>query len=90
MKLDDRIEVSPQVVARQVGNETVLLDLASGTYFGLDPVGARMWQLIEAGKTLSEVCDQMVEEYEVARDVLERDALALVADLVAKQLISVG
>jgi hypothetical protein len=78
------------VIARQVGDETVLLDLASGTYFGLDPVGARIWQLIETGKSLREVCDQMVEEYDVARQVLEQDTLALARDLVEKKLISVN
>jgi hypothetical protein len=55
MNLNDTFSVSAQVMARRVGNETVLLDLASGTYFGLDPVGARIWQLIgkeDAGGSL--------------------------------------
>jgi hypothetical protein len=90
MKLTDRASVPAQVVARQVGDETVILDLASGTYFGLDPVGARIWQLIETGKSLAQVCDQMVEEYDVAREVLEQDALALARDLVDRKLISVN
>jgi len=89
MKLSDKISVPPQVMARKVGEETVLLDLASGTYFGLDPVGARIWQLIEGGKSLAQVCDVMVEEYDVTREVLERDALTLTAELVEKKLISV-
>ena len=89
MKLADKLIVSPQVVARQVGNETIILDLESGNYFGLDSVGARVWQLIEAGKSLAAVRDTMVEEYEVSLDVLERDVLALAGDLVEKKLISV-
>ena len=39
MKLSDKVGIPPQVMARTVGDETVILDLASGTYFGLDPVG---------------------------------------------------
>ena len=74
-------------MARTIGDETVILDLASGTYFGLDPVGARMWQLIEEGNTLSKVCDVLLEEYDVSREVLERDALALARDLAEKKLI---
>ena len=54
MKLTDRIGISPEVVAREVGEETMLLDLASGTYFGLDAVGGVVWQAIEDGATLAE------------------------------------
>jgi hypothetical protein len=75
-------------MARTVGDETVILDLATGTYFGLDPVGARIWELIGEGKTLAEVCDRMLEEYEVAREELERDTLKLAQDLVAQGLVS--
>ena len=89
MKLADKIIVSPQVVAREVGNETVILDLVSGNYFGLDPIGARMWQLIEAGKSLAAVRDAMADEYNVSLEVLERDVLALARDLVEKKLVSV-
>ena len=55
-----------------------MLDLAQGAYFGLDPVGARMWQLLAAGRTLAEVCDAVAEEYDAPRDAIERDLLALV------------
>ncbi len=87
MKLTDRVRVPQEVLARQVGGETVMLDLAKGAYFGLDPVGARMWQLLAEGKTLVEVCDAIVEEYDVSRDAVEQDLLGLVADLMAQGLL---
>ena len=89
MKLTYKVIVSPQVVAREMGTEVVILELESGTYFGLDSVGARIWRLIGMGKSLPEVCDEMVGKYEVSREVLERDALALVHDLAEKKLVSV-
>ena len=88
MELMNRFAIKPNVMARQVGEETVILDLASGTYFGLDQVGARLWHLLGEGKTISEICDVMLDEYEVSREELERDALALVQDLEARSLIS--
>jgi hypothetical protein len=90
LKPSDKISISPQVVARELGGETVILDLSSGTYFGLDPVGARMWRLLEAGQSLVGVCDVMAEEFEVSRDELERDVLALARDLLDKKLITAG
>ena len=89
MRLTDKVTIPMEVMARQVGEETVILDLASGTYFGLDPVGARIWQLMTEGKTLAEVCATMLAEYEVTREDIERDVLRLTEELRAKQLISV-
>ncbi len=90
MDLSNRFAIKPNVMARQVGEETVILDLASGTYFGLDPVGARLWQLMEAGKNLAEICEAMLDEYEVSRGDLERDTINLVEDLMARDLISLS
>jgi Coenzyme PQQ synthesis protein D (PqqD) len=88
MKLTDKIKIPAQVMTRQVGEETVILDLVGGSYFGLDPVGARIWQLMADGKTLAEVCEAMLNLYEVSREDIERDVLGLARDLSEKRLIS--
>ena len=88
MKLTEGIRLSDDVVSREVGEETMLLDLASGTYFGLDPVGGRFWQLLEEGKSPLEARDQLLEEYEVGAEVLERDLERLLADLAANRLVA--
>lgn len=87
MNLSDKVSIPPQVMARTVGDETVILDLASGTYFGLDPVGARIWELMGEGKTLGEICEQMLEEYEVSREELDRDTMRLAQELADQGLI---
>lgn len=89
MNLSDKVSIPPQVMARTVGDETVILDLASGTYFGLDPVGARIWELLGEGKTFAEICDQMLDEYEVTREELERDTLRLAQELAEQGLIHI-
>ncbi len=87
MNLSDKVSIPTQVMARTVGDETVILDLASGTYFGLDPVGARIWALMGEGAMLAEICATMLEEYDVQRDQLETDVLRLAEELCAKGLI---
>ena len=89
MKLSDRVKTPPEVMTRTVGEEVVILDLATGTYFGLDPVGARMWELMADGKTLGEVCDRMLDEYEVSREALEGDVLHLTEELTTQGLIGI-
>lgn len=90
MNRTDSFRIPPHVMARQVGDETVILDLSGGTYFGLDPVGARIWQLIGEGKTLAETCDILLDEYDVPCEQLERDVAELAEKLLAQKLISVG
>jgi hypothetical protein len=81
------LNIPPEVMARQVGDETVILDLTSGRYFGLDPVGSRIWHLIAAGRPLSEVCDAIATEYDVPRAEAERDLHQLLSDLKTEGLI---
>lgn len=89
MILDNALDITPHVIARQVGDEIVLLDLDNGTYFGLDPVGARIWELISQGRTLAAVCEVILDEYDVTREIIEQDLLKLVADLAAQRLVKV-
>ena len=86
LSLDDALMVAPDVMFRQLDDEAVLLDLKSGIYFGLNGVGARTWELILEHGRLSEVRDALLREYEVDRNSVERDLLALAAELVARQL----
>ena len=88
MESIDKLTISPNAVARQVGDDTVILHFGSGTYFGLDAVGARFWQLMREGKSLGEICDAVLDEYEVSREDLERDIMLLIKDLMAQDLIS--
>lgn len=85
MNLESRLQTSSDAVAREVGGETMLLDLASGTYFGLNEVGGAVWNALESGASLAEACDQIEAQFDVPRGQLEADVLAL-----AEQLVSQG
>ena len=69
LSLDDALTISPDVMFRHLNDEAVLLDLKSGTYFGLNDVGARTWQLILEHGRLSHVLDVLLQEYAVERAV---------------------
>jgi hypothetical protein len=77
----DQFVVHPSVICRELSGETVLLNLESGVYYGLDAVGTRVWQLIMQGHTIANVCDTMLEEYDVSPDVLNADVTRLVGEL---------
>jgi Coenzyme PQQ synthesis protein D (PqqD) len=87
LSLSDSLTVHPDTVFRLLDDESVLLNLKSGTYFGLDPVGTRMWQLLVEHGTLARVCDELAREYVVDREVLERDLLSLGRQLCDRELM---
>lgn len=87
MELTDKVTIPVQVMARQVGEEIVILDLAGGSYFGLDPVGARIWELMGEGRTLAEICATMLEEYEVTAEQLQGDVIRLAGELAERGLV---
>lgn len=67
------LSVSSQVLSRRIGEETVLLNLETGQYFGLEGVGARIWELVEGGKTAVEIARTLVLEYEADEKQIETD-----------------
>jgi hypothetical protein len=86
INLDTLISIPEPVYTQEVGEETILLDTQGGRYFGLDPVGTRMWQLLRKHGALCPVYEILLTEYDVAPERLETDLLALVAKLIEKGL----
>ncbi len=84
------IRVAERVLMRRVGDEHVLLNLDNETYYGLNPVGSRLIELIEHGARLDELIDRLMAEFEVGREQLEIDVRRLAAELLAAGLIDVG
>lgn len=79
---------SADVIAKDVDGETVLLDLESSTYFGLNPVGSLVWSLLaEAERSLDEIAQAVAEEYDVDPATAAEDITALASDLKAHGLI---
>jgi hypothetical protein len=74
-------------MSRLVGDETVLLDLASGIYFGLDGVGKRIWESVSEGNSLSQTIAIIVAEFEVDEKQAQADVIEFVSNLVERRLL---
>lgn len=84
--LEDRLIASPRVLYKDVGGEAVLLDLDSETYFGLNPTGARFWQLLTT-HSIGEAIEALQDEYDVSAGALRRDIESLADELVRRGLV---
>jgi hypothetical protein len=90
MNFNQTITVSPDVISQEVSGETVLLDLNSENYFGLDEVGTRIWQLVQETGSLQAVYDTMLAEYEVSEEQLLADLENLVSEVEKIGLVKLG
>jgi hypothetical protein len=89
LSLNSTVAVSENQVSSDLGSEIACLNLKSGIYYGLDAVGARIWELIQEPRTVNEIRDAILEEYDVEPERCERDLLAFLDQLAAEDLIKV-
>jgi len=83
------ITVSKDYVYCNVEDEMVLLGMEDGIYYGLNPVGAFIWEQIKELKSINQVRDAILAEYEVEKVECERDLHELLRVLVEKGLVEV-
>ena len=76
-------------VSSDLGGEVAILDLGSGMYYGLDEVGARVWELIRNPRAVEEIVDVILDEYDVGAEEGRGDVLALLQELADKGLVEV-
>ena len=88
MNKNQSITVSTEVLSQEVSGETVLLDMQSESYFGLDEVGTRIWQLLQEKDDLQAVFDAILGEYDVEADQFESDLKELLSGLEEAGLVS--
>lgn len=86
--LDRSVCVGKDVVFRELDGEAVILNLETGTYFGLDAVGTRIWQFCQDHGSLRSVWQAMQREFDAPADVLQADLLAFVDELSSRGLVT--
>jgi Coenzyme PQQ synthesis protein D (PqqD) len=87
ISFDAHVAVPPHVLLQQVGEESVLLDLKTETYFGLDPVGTRMWEALTTAATVDAAYRELLETYEVEPNRLRLDMEELIENLLRNGLV---
>ena len=83
------ITQTKEQVYSQIDGESVILNLKSGEYYGLNSVGARIWELIQEPKAVNEVQNLILAEYEVELEQCQNDRVALLQELAEAKLIDI-
>lgn len=89
ISFSDRIKVPEDVLISGLQDESVLLNLESEKYFGLDEVGTRMLNVLTVSNSIEAAFQLLVQEYDVDHETLRRDLIALVDQLNTQGLVEV-
>jgi hypothetical protein len=89
VELGSRVAVPRHVLVRALDKESVLLNLETERYFGLDEVGTRMWQILTTSPSIEEACRRLLDEYDVEDGELRENVLELLDQLLNNGLLHV-
>jgi hypothetical protein len=93
--MDASLSVQSVVVAAgeqvscPLGEESAILNLKNSVYYGINPVGTRVWSLLKQPRSIKELRDTLLNEYEVDAELCERDLLTLLEKMRSEGLIEV-
>lgn len=89
ISIDSWVTLSDDQVSTSVGDAAVILGMQDGVYYGLQAVGARLWEHLAVPRPVTELVALLVDEFAVERARCEADVLALLSDLEAHRLVRV-
>lgn len=89
LSLNSTVVATKEQVSCDLAGEAAILQLKSGIYYGLDAVGARIWELIQEPKRVGQVLETLLEEYDVEPAHCESDLLSILQEMADRELIEV-
>lgn len=87
--LDAEQKISRQdgLVTVPMDGDLVMMNISTGTYFGINPVGVMIWELLETPRTLQQICHQMMEKYAVDQETCLRDVRNFVEQMLRENIV---
>ena len=89
LSLQTTVMVTSQQVSCPLGDESAILNMKNSVYYGVNPVGATVWNLLREAKTVGQIRDAILDEYEVDEVRCEKDLFALLEEMRSEGLIEV-
>lgn len=86
----DVVVQAADLVATSIDGETVMMSIANGKYYGLDPIGTRVWELIAVPRKITELTGLLSQEYAVDEGVCQQDVLEFLSYLRGEGLVRLG
>jgi len=90
ISFSDRVSVPDDVLVSRLQEESVILNLDSERYYGLDDVGTRILSVLTNAESIEAAYQSLLAAYDVDESVLRQDLLALVESLVQQGIVKIS
>ena len=85
----DRVRRVADVMDAEIDDQTVMMDIEQGSYFGLNQMGTRIWALLAEPMGIGDLCDQLTEQFDVPSEQCERQVIDFLGSLLDRGLLQV-
>ena len=75
------------LIGNQIDNEMVFFNQSTGKYFATGQVGAEIWAFIEAPRSVAQICDHLLEKFNVDRSTCETQVNKFVTELIESGIV---
>ena len=86
--MNTKWQVTPQVLSSKIDEEVILMSIEADSYFGLDPIGSHIWELLsKQPATINELVELLLAEYDIDEETCKKDVHFFVEDMSNRNLI---
>lgn len=89
LSLHSVVVATREQVSCALGEESAILNMKNSVYYGMNAVGSRIWNLLAEPRTVMQLRDAVLDEYDVEPDRCEQDLLALLEQMRSEGLVQV-
>lgn len=89
LELRMRVRRLDDVLETEIDEETVMMDIEKGSYFGLNPTGSKIWTLLAEPVVIGDLCDRLTEEFKVPQEQCEEQVVRFLENLLERGLLKV-
>jgi hypothetical protein len=82
-----KIQKNRGIISSPMDNETVMMSIEKGKYYGIDSIGTRIWELLDQPLSIDELCEILPAEYDVEPDQCRADVTGFVEKMLEKELV---
>jgi len=90
LTLDSVVQRNPEMVAAEMDGEMVMMSIEDSAYYGLNAVGSDLWEAMEKPVSVTTLCDQVTENFEVDLATCQSDVMELLTDLRDRNLVQLA
>lgn len=89
IKMDSKIVRETHLVFNEMDGETIMMSIENGEYYGMNSMGSRIWSLLETPKTVSEICDTLLPDFDVTLEQCVKDLLPFLNRMAVKKVVKI-